>query len=79
MPKLFLVERQERWCQLVQVEAETAKEALDVAYDGGGTIHVDPEFVEFIHKENADVTEFPLHADGPPLDAATATGMYDHD
>ena len=58
MPKLFLVERQERWNQLVHVEAETEQEALDQAYEGNGEIHSDPEFVEFIHKENADVKEF---------------------
>lgn len=58
MPKIFLVERQERWNQVVHVEAENEQEALDKAYDGNCEIHVDPEFVEFIHKENATVTEF---------------------
>lgn len=56
--KLFLVTRIERWDQLVQVEAETAEEAKDIAYDGGGEIHCDPEFVEFTNKETADVREF---------------------
>jgi hypothetical protein len=59
MTKIFIVERQERWNQLVQVEADTEQEALDKAYDGNCTMHVDPEFVEFIHKENAAVTEVP--------------------
>jgi hypothetical protein len=57
MPKLFRVERQERWTQIVSVEAETAQEALDNAYGGLCEIHDDPEFVEFIHKENATVKE----------------------
>jgi len=78
MPKYFLVERQERWTQLVEVEAETEQEALDKAYNGDCVINSDPEFVEFIHKENATVS-LPPAADGPPYDAATATGMYDHD
>jgi hypothetical protein len=77
MPKLFIVERQERWTQIVYVEAETSQEALDKAYDGGGDINDDAEFVEFIHKENATVEE---HVpEKPYVDAATATGMYDHD
>ena len=79
MPKrVFLVERQERWNQLVEVEAETFHEALDKAYNGDCTVNSDPEFVEFIHKENAIVT-LPNTDGGPPYDAATRTGMYDHD
>jgi len=57
MPKYFLVERQERWNQLVQVEAETPQEALDKAYTADCEIFCDAEFVEFIHKENATVRE----------------------
>ena len=55
MSKLFIVRRQERWEQLVSVEAENAQEALDKAYAADCTINDDAEFVEFIHKENAEV------------------------
>jgi hypothetical protein len=79
MPKLFRVERQERWNQLVYVEAENAQEALDKAYNGDCEIHDDAEFVEFIHKENASVEQHISDNNGPPYDAATRTGMYDHD
>jgi len=78
MPKLFCVERQERWNQLVYVEASNAQEALDKAYNGDCEINDDPEFVEFIHKENATVS-LAEGDSGPPYDAATATGMYDRD
>jgi len=57
MSKLYIVKRQERWEQLVQVEAATKNEALDKVYNGYGEIYCDAEFVEFIQKENAEVEE----------------------
>lgn len=54
MPR-FLVTRQERWDQMVLIDALTEEDAKRRAYKGLGVISSDPEFVDYINRENWNV------------------------
>lgn len=51
MPR-YLVTRQERWDQLVLIDALTEEDAKRRVAKGAGVISSDPEFVDYINKEN---------------------------
>lgn len=51
MPR-FLVTRQERWDQMVFIDALTEEDAKRRVAKGLGVISSDPEFVDYIYKEN---------------------------
>lgn len=53
----YVVKRQERWDQLVLVDAESHEQARHLAAEGYGEIDSDPEYIGNLDKADWEVKE----------------------